>query len=107
MLFVELPIMKSSERLKSYNHGLYRSNSHLLKALFKGECILCNKVSNTIEIHHNDRNRNNHDLNNLAHVCRNCHQQIHLTNFRFDNLKELLVKKLKFMVKCIEVGQKA
>ena len=96
---------KESKRLKSYNHALYRSNSNLLKALFKGECIMCNNESANIEVHHNDRNRNNHDLFNLAHVCRNCHKTIHLSNFRFDNLKELLVKKLQFLVNCIEAGK--
>lgn len=105
MLFVKVPIMKESNRLKSYNHVLYRSNSNLLKALFKGYCIMCKKVCNKIEIHHNDRNRNNHELINLAHVCNNCHKTIHLSNFKFDNLKELLIGKLKYMVSCLEISK--
>lgn len=102
MLYVKQPVKNSTMRVRSYNHSIFRANSALLRNLYKGECIMCKQIKQEIEIHHNDRNRDNHEIQNLAHVCKTCHNQIHLTNFKFDNLKELLVEKLRFMVKCLE-----
>lgn len=96
---------KEQVRLKSYNHPLYRKNSQLLRALFNGDCIMCNKNCDKIEIHHNDRNRNNNDLYNLAHVCKDCHKLIHKSNFYFSDLKERIVKRLKILVSFIEAGK--
>lgn len=95
--------IKKRNDSRVYNNPEYRHNSQLLKSLFKGQCIMCNKDNCKIEIHHNDRNRQNNDLLNLAHICTDCHKIVHMSNYKFEKLKYLLVQKLKFWVKCLEV----
>jgi RNA-directed DNA polymerase len=41
------------------------------------QCNLCFKANDLMEIHHQDRNRNNNDPTNLKLLHRHCHDQVH------------------------------
>jgi hypothetical protein len=105
MLWTEQKVKPDTERLRAYNHVDYRKNSQLLRALFKDYCVIHDKDCGNIEIHHNDRNRHNNNLTNLIPLCKNAHRQVHMSNWKFDGMKSLIVQKLQFMAYCIKAGK--
>lgn len=75
-------------RYSPYSEILFKRNSGLLKSIYENECTICKCIRPNIEIHHNDQNNRNHDINNLVVVCSNCHVFIHKANIVVENIKK-------------------
>ena len=80
---------------QAYKSKIYIERSGFLKTIYESECTVCLKKKPNIEIHHNDRNCFNHDLNNLVVLCSNCHHFIHKTSIIFSEVKKRHLIKLE------------
>jgi len=69
--------------------------------IFKPICVNC-KSSNTLLVHHLDKNPINNDIENLIYLCSSCHKMIHAYNngdYKNKN-KELKKKRESYKLSC-------
>jgi hypothetical protein len=61
------------------NHYRRRALKH-----YGRKCEICgyDKFVEVLQVHHIDRNKNNHDIENLTVLCANCHKEVHVLGLR-------------------------
>ena len=88
---------------QQYRNKLYLNNSGFLLTIYDNYCTMCREKREHIEIHHNDRNAENHNIFNLVPLCPKCHWFIHKTSIKFENVKGNHISKLyKYIRKTFE-----
>ena len=60
------------------NHGEMKRNRLIKLREAEGRCEVCGEEA--FCVHHLDESKDNHDLDNLAVVCKKCHQVLHNEN---------------------------
>ena len=56
------------------NHSLMKKN-RIIILIQNPKCEICGDLAT--QIHHKDKSKTNHNLNNLMSICSRCHQHIH------------------------------
>ena len=57
------------------NHYIFKKNRLIVLNQFKNRCSDCNAKAD--QVHHKDKNKKNHSLDNLQLLCRKCHKKYH------------------------------
>lgn len=84
------------EALRKYHHsGIYDDRKIIKPDTCKymkhntGVCEIC-KNTEDLEVHHVDKNRTNHNPDNLITLCKSCHQRVHSNNLLVAYLDEVV-----------------
>ena len=86
------------------NHYLMKQNRILKLQQTKGKCEICKKQG--YEIHHKDRTRDNHLLENLILLCKRCHCLLHTgrknKTSKFKRIYGMTALEIAYKCKCGE-----
>lgn len=63
--------------MNPYKNRQYLNIREVVLWLWDYKCHVCKEPSNSLDVHHLDRNNQNNDINNVAPACRQCHQMLH------------------------------
>ena len=66
-----------------HNSRTFRHRREVVIYFHNYRCQLCGQQSLSLEVHHDNRNENDHSWQNLVPLHKHCHRQVHKTNMRF------------------------
>lgn len=69
---------------QAHNNKVFRHRKEVIKFIYDYKCQVCNKESQFLEVHHDDRNAHNNSWQNLIPLHSKCHKLVHKTNFYFN-----------------------
>lgn len=76
------------EALRKYHHSGIHDNRTIIKPDTSkymkhnsGVCAICGSTEG-LDVHHIDKNHNNHDPQNLMTLCQSCHKRVHSNNLQ-------------------------
>jgi len=72
------------------NHFILKKRRLEILKRAKGKCEICGESA--YEVHHIDFSKNNHSLDNLIYLCRNCHLALHMPEARPGRPAKILYK---------------
>lgn len=73
------------ENNPNWKDGISKENDYRGKFRGPNECYFCGRT-NSVDIHHLDRNHDNNDKKNLIQLCRSCHKRLHYIYKRLEYL---------------------